>query len=334
MEKGLLDILCNPSSDSDSSVKKDSLPFTMITTKTYLNPSEDPEYQEFKKLKQQQAVACGFDPSENRIISPETFRFIPDLRKTEKEVTSVTDRSSAGSLGKAIQDDFKSGSLLERLLRYEGQIERSLYRALTELQKFQFIRQRNDVLNVDDLSLPQGEASLLHNNNAVNVDDLSLPKGEASAFHNIQRSPSVPLGDIGRVGHAHAASVDEASLLHNEKPNEPISVGANPRVCPVAQPPSAVFNVAEASRFGDSPCHPRDLSLPTGDLSAIALATAEGGDPDFSLGSLSRPSETKTEGLSSMVPKPNEPIGLDVAQPPSAVFNEVEASVLHNEKPN
>jgi hypothetical protein len=275
MEKGLLDILCNPSADSDSSVKKDSLPFTMITTKTYLNPSEDPEYQEFKKLKQQQAVACGFDPSENRIISPETFRFIPDLRKTEKEVTTVTDRSSAESLGKAIQHDFKSGSLLERLLRYEGQIERGLYKALSELQKFQFLRQRRDSIDVE----------------TENAEKPNEPIGL-----DVAQPPSAVFNEV------------EASVLHNEKPSEPILAD----------------NVAEASRFGDSPCHPRDLSLPMG----------EGGDPDFSLGSLSRPSETKTEGLSSMVPKPNEPIGLDVAQPPSAVFNEVEASVLHNEKPN
>lgn len=172
MEKGLLDILCNPSSDSDLSAKKNSLPFTMITTKTYLNPSEDPEYQEFKKLKEQQAVACGFDPSENRIIDPETFQSISGLRRTETEVSPVTDGSSAQTLGRVVQQDFKNGSLLERLLRYEGQIERSLYRALTELQKFQFLRKRNEaIFNVD-------EASVLHDNNDQNrlTGDADSPK--------------------------------------------------------------------------------------------------------------------------------------------------------------
>ena len=42
----------------------------------------------------------------------------------------------------------KSACLLERLLRYEGQIERGLYRALTELQKLQYLRKRNEAILV------------------------------------------------------------------------------------------------------------------------------------------------------------------------------------------
>jgi hypothetical protein len=246
MEKGLLDILCNPSADSDSPSKKDSLEITSIVTKTYLNPSEDPEYREFKKLKQQQAVACGFDPSENRIISPETFRFIPALQKTEKQSLSM-DNSSAESLGKAIQHDFKSGSLLERLLRYEGQIERSLYKALSELQKFQFIRNRNEAIN-------------------VGADLRVCPD----------------------------SNVDEASSFIAEKPNEPISVGADPCVCPVAsaaansfgiiRQTSAVSNVTEASRFGDSPGHPEPSegsdSVVSRDASGTQQLAAGSPNPD------------------------------------------------------
>jgi hypothetical protein len=102
----------------------------------------------------------GFDPSENRIIAPKTFQSIPGLRRTEKEFPPVTDGSSAQTLGCAVRQDFQNSGLLERLLRYEGQIERNLYRALTELQKFQFLRRRNDAINVD-------EASVLHNNSDI-----------------------------------------------------------------------------------------------------------------------------------------------------------------------
>jgi hypothetical protein len=167
MEKGLLDILCNPSSDSDPSPKKNSLPFTMITTKTYQTPSDDPEYQDFKKFKQQQALACGLELPEGKIVDRETFQSIPGLRRTEKEVTSVTDSSSAESLGRAVRQDFQNGSFLERLLRYEGQIERGLYRALTELQKFQFLRRRNDAIDVEMENAEKPNEAILSDSQVV-----------------------------------------------------------------------------------------------------------------------------------------------------------------------
>jgi hypothetical protein len=143
MEKGLLEILCNPSSNSDATDKKKELPFVMITTKTYAAPSDDPEFQEFKKRKQQQTAACGLDPSKG-MVSPETFESTRLLGTRESRPDNNTEASSSETLGRAVSRDFKDGRLLERLLTYEGRIERSLYKALAELQKFQFIRRRKE----------------------------------------------------------------------------------------------------------------------------------------------------------------------------------------------
>ena len=49
-----------------------------------------------------------------------------------------------------VRSDFGGSGILERLLRYEGQIERSLYRALAELQQLQIIRKRNEAILVND----------------------------------------------------------------------------------------------------------------------------------------------------------------------------------------
>jgi hypothetical protein len=254
MEKGLLDILCAQPQNAGPLTANGKIPFEIIITKAY-----EPSDQVQKSTTPQNTPANQVTPARNAVDSSDTQEF------SEK-------------LGRVAQQDFKSGSLLERLLRYEGQIERSLYRSLAELQKFQFLRRRNDAINVD-------EASVLHNNS-----DISSVAGDYPDSISVKSVESVvPVSP-------------EA-----EKPNEAILPD----------------NVAEASRFGDPFCHPRDLS-------AIALATAEGGDPDSSLGSLSRLSETKTDGPSSIDSKPNEAIDADnvskvhVAQPPSAVFNVAE----------
>lgn len=60
-----------------------------------------------------------------------------------------TPEENKAALGRLIRSDLGGSRHIERLLRYEGQIERSLYRALTELQKLQHIRKRNEAIWVD-----------------------------------------------------------------------------------------------------------------------------------------------------------------------------------------
>jgi len=49
-------------------------------------------------------------------------------------------------LGCVAIEDFRDANILERLLRYQGQIERSLYRAIFELEKTQHIRHRKNAI--------------------------------------------------------------------------------------------------------------------------------------------------------------------------------------------
>jgi hypothetical protein len=342
MEKGLLDILCNPSADSDPSSKKNALPFVMIMTKTYDNPSNDPEYQEFRKLKEQQTAACGLDVSEGKIIDKESFDSIQALQKTDKQPALGADCSSAESLGKAIQHDFKSGSLLERLLRYEGQIERGLYRALTELQKFQFIRQRNEAINVD-----VGEASVLHNEkpNEAILQAPSVPvasKRSEDGSEGIEVLPGIhntnlnqPSSSEQRNQSTQENSANIQSTIHNiqstesvvpaspepEKPNEAISE--------IAQPPSAVFNVGEVSLLhNEKPteaisvgANPRvcPVAQPPSAVSNVTEASCFGdspGHPEPSEGSDSVASRDASDAKQPAAGSPNPDTGYFYHSPP------------------
>jgi hypothetical protein len=69
----------------------------------------------------------------------------PDVSKSPESVNTLR------SLGSVVLQDFTSGNILTRFRRYEGQIERSLYKALMELNRHQFLRKRNDlVINRDE----------------------------------------------------------------------------------------------------------------------------------------------------------------------------------------
>jgi hypothetical protein len=63
--------------------------------------------------------------------------------ETQKPETVKSD-SSVRSLGSMALQDFTSSNILSRFRRYDGQIERSLYKALTELHRLQWLRNRND----------------------------------------------------------------------------------------------------------------------------------------------------------------------------------------------
>jgi hypothetical protein len=65
----------------------------------------------------------------------------PEIKKAE----TVEPKDSVRSLGSMALQDFTSSNILSRFRRYEGQIERSLYKALTELHRLQWLRNRNDL---------------------------------------------------------------------------------------------------------------------------------------------------------------------------------------------
>ncbi len=71
---------------------------------------------------------------------------VKDLLKEPqaKQAETADPKDSVRSLGSMALQDFTSGNILSRFRRYEGQIERSLYKALTELQRLQWLRNRND----------------------------------------------------------------------------------------------------------------------------------------------------------------------------------------------
>jgi len=62
---------------------------------------------------------------------------------------SQTDLSDSTLLGRVVKNDFQGGNLISRLLRYEGEMERSLYKAILELQKLQYVRKHNEALYGD-----------------------------------------------------------------------------------------------------------------------------------------------------------------------------------------
>ena len=79
---------------------------------------------------------------------------VKDLLKEPKpeEPKAAEPPETFHSLGSVALQDFTSSNILARFRCYEGQIERSLYKAMTELQRRQFLRNRNDlVMNKDEL---------------------------------------------------------------------------------------------------------------------------------------------------------------------------------------
>ena len=79
---------------------------------------------------------------------------VKDLLKEPKpeEPKTAEPPETFHSLGSVALQDFTSSNILARFRCYEGQIERSLYKAMTELQRRQFLRNRNDlVMNKDEL---------------------------------------------------------------------------------------------------------------------------------------------------------------------------------------
>ena len=130
MEQDLLNLLGESPAKTD---KQGDLPFNVVIRKAYAQPADDPEYQEFLKYKQQDGSFPG------SVVSDQSQR--PVESECPRE-------DSKASLGDIVRSDFTGSGLLERLLRYEGQLERSLYRALDELRVLQCTRRRNEAISI------------------------------------------------------------------------------------------------------------------------------------------------------------------------------------------
>ena len=148
MEQGLLDLLSEAPEKTD---KPSVLPFHVVIRKTYTDPTADPDYQEFLKRQQQGDLdhEPNLQPEPPAIAPADCPPPLPDDNPSAGRKLADVPGEDSQALGRIVRSDFAGGSRLERLLRYEGQIERSLYRALAELQRLQYIRKRNEAIWVE-----------------------------------------------------------------------------------------------------------------------------------------------------------------------------------------
>ncbi len=83
-------------------------------------------------------------------------RFYSGVKRLEKLIDPPKKEVAPQTvLGCVAIEDFKQSNILERLLRYQGQIERSLYRAIFELEKTQHIRRRKNAINAEIHTNPE-----------------------------------------------------------------------------------------------------------------------------------------------------------------------------------
>ena len=90
-----------------------------------------------------QAFASGFGDKE---LLEKIGKGILELEQIEKSI----EKRRSPNLGQSLSTDFSGSNVLARFVRYEGHIERSLYKALTEFQKLQILRANRWMPNPPD----------------------------------------------------------------------------------------------------------------------------------------------------------------------------------------
>jgi hypothetical protein len=80
-----------------------------------------------------QVFASGYG---DETLGKKIGRVLLDLEHIEKSI----EKRVRPNLGQSLSDDFDGSNRLAKFLRYEGHIERSLYKALAEFQKLQILR--------------------------------------------------------------------------------------------------------------------------------------------------------------------------------------------------
>jgi hypothetical protein len=150
IETALLKELNITPPDPDKPKQKQDLPFKIMVTKTY----ECPVYG--KNLESGQTPtdcgSCSLTPrpetTQSKPVAPAVSE---DDSDSPAQGAENKDRSGAGrepetppqpplALGSLFKSDMSRANILSRFRLYEGQIERSLYKALAELQKLQILR--------------------------------------------------------------------------------------------------------------------------------------------------------------------------------------------------
>jgi hypothetical protein len=156
----LAELNCLPAKGADKSDKSD-LPFKIMLTKTYECPvhhkrldqqpppdgcqscpvDADPENPAFDFLKSPKTPDQQLLPQVPAEFSEE--KQLPGSHQDQTQAPSgQPEPSSPPELGRIFKQDMASSNILARFRLYEGQIERSLYKALAELQKLQLLRSK------------------------------------------------------------------------------------------------------------------------------------------------------------------------------------------------
>jgi hypothetical protein len=88
---------------------------------------------------------CSRQEDTDRILRPVRMaKFLQiSLHGTDEDLDPSIPHPHSTLLGGMVKSDFANSNLIARLLRYEGEMERCLYKTILELQKLQYIRNRN-----------------------------------------------------------------------------------------------------------------------------------------------------------------------------------------------
>jgi hypothetical protein len=152
IETELLKELNSSPLNPDDGKQKDEIPFSVCFTRTYNCPVHDRVLE--RNEPPTDCESCSLTPkpetpesdtaaptaTENDPNSPaqDKENIDPPAIDREREVEPTSPQPLA--LGRIFKSDMAGGNILARFRLYEAQIERSLYKALTELQKFQILR--------------------------------------------------------------------------------------------------------------------------------------------------------------------------------------------------
>ncbi|MCI0498371.1 MAG: hypothetical protein L0Y36_01640 [Planctomycetales bacterium] len=126
---------------SDSGKDKSGLPIEIVVRKTYECPVHGRSIEQ-----ENPPEGCQSCPITQPLQVPEGGKIPPSAMKGPSD-SAVSDNArtetkprSPLSLGRIFKQDMAGSNILTRFRFYEGQIEASLYKALTELQKLQLLR--------------------------------------------------------------------------------------------------------------------------------------------------------------------------------------------------
>ncbi|OQY04243.1 MAG: hypothetical protein B6I25_07245 [Planctomycetales bacterium 4572_13] len=150
IESELFNEMDSAPQDSGSGKQNSGIPFNVAFTKTYACPVHG------QSLDQQapptDCQSCPLTPqtetsepktdvlpvTESNLDTPVQDPELDDFSSGDKDPEPETPKIPA--LGRIFKYDMAGGNIMARFRLYEGQIERSLYKAMTELQKLQILR--------------------------------------------------------------------------------------------------------------------------------------------------------------------------------------------------